>query len=55
MKEYNGKWLDSFQVSIADGKDRPNVKGKVCLETPHVDYFFTKEQWEEFKVKVNEV
>lgn len=55
MKPYKGRWLDSFQVSVSDGKDRPNVKGKILLETPCIDYFFTREQWEEFKVKVNEV
>ncbi len=50
---YNGRWIDSFKVSIADEKDRPQVKGKILLETPAEDYFFTKEQWKEFKEKVN--
>jgi len=55
MRPYNGNWMDSFQVSIADGKDRPNVKGKILLETPDVDYYFSKEQWLEFKEKINKV
>ena len=52
---YNGNWLDSFQVRIHDGKDRPKAKGKIVLETPVIEFLFTPEQWEEFKVKVNEV
>ena len=55
MRPYNGKWIDSFNVSVYDGSDRPQSKGKVLLETPDIDYFFDKEQWEEFKRKVNEV
>ena len=55
MTHYNGKWLDSFKVSICDGKDRPKNKGKIILETPVMEYLFTKEQWEEFKEKVNEI
>ena len=55
MRPYNGRWLDSFNVSVVEESERPGVKGKILLETPSEDYFFTKEQWEEFKVKVNEV
>ena len=52
---YNGKWLDSFNVSIWDSEDRPQCKGKILLTTPCEDYFFTKEQWREFKEKVNAI
>lgn len=55
MGPYNGKWVDSFHASVSDGADRPSVKGKILLETPDCDYFFTREQWEEFKEKMNEV
>ena len=55
MRKYNGKWMDCFQVSIADEKDRPQVKGKILLETPHIDYYFTREQWMEFKEKINKI
>ena len=55
MRSYNGRWIDSFNVSVYDGKDRPQCKGKILLETPDVDYFFDKVQWMEFKRKVNEV
>ncbi|WP_405296405.1 hypothetical protein [Methanobrevibacter sp.] len=52
---YNGKWIDSFSVSVYDGKEIPRAKGKIVLETPYIDYLFDKEQWVEFKKKVNEV
>ena len=53
---YNGKWIDCFSAEIVeDNKDRPGVKGKILLKTPDIDYFFDKEQWEEFKKKINEV
>ena len=56
MIKYNGRWIDCFKVSIVEtAEDRPHVKGKILLETPHIDYFFSKEQWLEFKKKVNEV
>jgi hypothetical protein len=59
MKKYQGKWVDLFNVKIHDGTlggvDRSSAKGKIILETPDYDYLFTREQWEEFKVKVNEV
>lgn len=52
---YNGKWLDSFTVTIFNGEGRPQSKGKILLTTPAEDYFFTKEQWLEFKEKVNQI
>ena len=53
---YNGKWIDSFNVSvIEDDVERPEVKGKILLETPDVMYIFDKDQWSEFKSKVNKV
>ena len=52
---YNGKWLDSFNVKIHDGEGWKNAKGRIILETPDMEYLFTREQWEEFKEKVNEV
>lgn len=52
---YNGHWMDSFSVEIFNGEDRPQSKGKILLRTPHVDYFFSKDQWIEFKQKVNSV
>jgi len=55
MIPYNGRWMDCFKVSIANIPERPQVKGKILLQTPHVDYFFTEEQWKEFKEKVNEI
>lgn len=55
MRSYTGKWIDSFQVSICEDTKRPGVKGKILLETPHCDYFFTKEQFDEFKEKINKL
>lgn len=55
MKRYNGCWMDLFKVSIYTNNDRPGAKGKILLETPDIDYLFDKEQWKEFKKKVNEV
>lgn len=55
MRKYNGKWIDSFQASIVKDTDRPQVKGKILFETPAEDYFFTKEQWSEFKEKINKI
>ena len=56
MKNYNGNWLDLFTVSIVENDtERPAANGKILLETPHVDYLFTKEQWSEFKNKMNQV
>lgn len=51
MSDY---WLDEFNVSVYDGK-KPNLKGKIVLTTPMIEYFFTKEQWRQFKEKVNSV
>ena len=45
MKKYTGKWIDSFNAI-------PNEKG-ILLETPSIDYQFSKQQWEEFKTKIN--
>ena len=55
MKPYNGKWIDCFNVSVYDGSEIPNCKGKILLETPNIDYFFTKEQFEELKEKINKL
>lgn len=56
MRKYNGKWIDCFQASIVEkNNERPEVNGKILLETPHVDYYFSKEQWIEFKEKVNSI
>ena len=56
MIPYNGKWIDCFQVSIIENdSERPGVKGKILLETPDIDYIFSKEQWSEFKEKVNKI
>lgn len=51
---YNGKWLDSFRVRKYDG-EKHNLKNKIVLETPCIEYYFTHEQWKEFKEKVNSV
>ena len=55
MKKYDGKWLDLFNVSKYADNERPGCKGKILLETPHIDYFCTPEQWREFKEKVNQI
>ena len=52
---YNGHWIDSFNVRIHTGEGRPGAKGKIILETPDIDYLFDKEQWKEFKEKVNKI
>lgn len=52
---YNGKWLDDFNVRIIEEKEFPSLYGKIALETPCIDYVFSKEQWKEFKEKVNGV
>lgn len=52
---YNGKWIDSFNVEIINEPKLKNVHGKIVLETPTIDYVFSREQWEEFKEKVNQV
>ncbi|DBA59587.1 TPA_asm: hypothetical protein CBHJFHIM_00026 [Methanobrevibacter gottschalkii virus vir075] len=51
---YNGKWLDSFKVRKYDG-EKHNLKNKIVLETPCIEYYFTHEQLNEFKEKVNSV
>ena len=55
MKPYNGKWIDTFEVSVCEDTKRPSVKGKILLETPHCDYFLTKEQFNELKEKINKL
>ena len=50
MKKYNGCWMDLFKISF-----NPNSKYSVILETPDVDYGMTKEQFREFRKKVNMV
>lgn len=52
---YNGHWIDSFRVKIHNDNARPQCDGKIVLETPSIDYIFTKDQWKEFKEKVNSV
>ena len=49
---YNGKWIDSFQFTLYDGKRR-NCKGKIRFKTPSITYYMTREQFEELKEKVN--
>lgn len=55
MIKYEGKWIDCFNVRIYNDNDHPGAKGKILLETPHCDYLMDKEQWREFKKKINEV
>ena len=50
MKKYNGCWMDLFKISF-----NPNSKYPVILETPDIDYGMTKDQFREFRKKVNEV
>ena len=52
---YNGHWLDSFNAYVIEDNEFPHVRGKIVLETPSIDYIFSKEQWREFKEKVNKV
>jgi hypothetical protein len=52
---YNGKWLDSFNVKVIEENKLKRKPARVMLETPCIDYCFTKEQWLEFKEKVNKV
>lgn len=54
VKHYNGRWIDLFQINKYEG-NRPGLKGKILLETPDIDYFMDKEQFMEFREKVNEV
>ena len=54
MRKYKGKWIDCFNISVYTDNDRPNCKGKILLETPHCDYLMSREQWNEFKKKVND-
>ncbi|MGN0176658.1 MAG: hypothetical protein ACI389_02350 [Methanobrevibacter sp.] len=51
-EEYNGRWLDLFNVTVYDG-DWKQFKNKIELITPCMRYYFTREQWKEFKEKVN--
>ena len=51
---YNGKWIDSFDVRKYSG-ERKSCRNKIVLETPSIIYYFTHEQWKEFKEKVNSV
>ena len=50
MKKYKGDWRDLFKISFNE-----NSKYSVILETPDMDYGMTKEQFREFKKKVNMV
>ncbi len=51
MKQYEGCWMDLFKISF-----NPNSKKyPVVLETPDMDYGMSKEQFHEFRKKVNEV
>lgn len=52
---YNGRWIDSFNARVYDDNKRPGAKGKIILETPHIDYLFDRDQWREFKEKVNKI
>ena len=54
-KKYNGKWLDLFDVYIVRDKEYPNLYGKVCLSTPDFEYTMDKNQFNEFKRKVNSI
>lgn len=51
---YNGKWLDSFSVQKYDG-DEKQFRNKIVLKTPCISFYFTREQWVEFKEKVNQL
>lgn len=51
---YNGKWLDSFSVRKYDG-DEKQFRNKIVLKTPCISFYFTREQWVEFKEKVNQL
>lgn len=55
MMSYNGRWIDSFDAEIINEPKLRNINGKIVLKTPTMDYIFTREQWEEFKEKVNKV
>lgn len=52
---YNGKWIDSFDAEIIDDPKMKKNHGKITLITPCIDYVFSREQWEEFKEKVNKI
>ena len=52
---YNGKWIDSFNVSVYDDNEKPTCKGKILFQTPCIDYFLTKEQFDELKEKLNKL
>ncbi len=52
---YNGCWIDSFGAEVIDEPKLHNINGKIRLITPDIDYIFSKEQWEEFKEKVNKI
>lgn len=52
MKKYEGRWIDNFIPEIYQGNEK-HRKGKIILQTPCIDYYFTREQWREFKEKVN--
>lgn len=54
-KKYHGRWLDLFDVYIIRDKEFPKLYGKFCVSTPDMDYIMTKEQFNEFKRKVNHV
>lgn len=46
-------WFNQFNVKQYEGK-KPNLRNKIILETPVIDYYFTREQWKKFKGMVNE-
>lgn len=45
-------WFNQFNVKQYEGK-KPNLMNKIILETPVIDYYFTREQWKKFKGMVN--
>ena len=52
---YNGKWIDSFDAEVIDVSEFPRLEGKIRLITPDIDYIFDREQWSEFKEKINKI
>ncbi len=55
MTNYDGKWIDSFEVVVIHENKHKRIPSRVMLRTPCIDYCFNKEQWMEFKEKVNSV
>ena len=52
---YNGHWIDSFGAEVINEPKMKNIHGKIVLKTPDMDYIFSREQWVEFKEKINKV